>query len=127
MDTTRKNYTGEEARLAGDSLNLPRKKDSVYGIISGDDSHCSTLVLVQNRYGIHARPSARVIKLVNQYPHCEILAETDTQKINAKEIMDWLTFDASLGTRVKFTAIGKNCIEALEKMVVLFDSKFDEE
>lgn len=127
MDTTRQNYSKEEAKLVGNNLTLSEKEDIKYGIIAGYDHHCSTLVLLKNKHGIHARPSAMIVNLVSRYVDCEIWAERKHEKINAKDIMSWMTLDAPFGAEVRLSAKGKDCFEALEKIVVLFNSKFNEE
>jgi len=126
MDTTRQNYIGE-GELAKTTLTSPEQNNTKYGIISGNDSYRSTWVLLKNRYGIHARPSAKLVELASRYDQCKIWAERGSVKIDAKEIMAWMTLDAPFGTELKLTAKGKGCVEVLEKMVVLFNSKFNED
>jgi len=103
------------------------KIEQNYGVISGNDSYRFTFVLLKNKYGIHARPSAMIVNLVSQYSDCEIWAERGHEKINAKDIMSWMTLDAPFGAEVRLSAKGKNCVEALERIVCLFNSKFNED
>jgi len=126
MNTTRQNYT-EEPKPAVAPLNLPNPEITRYGIISRNNSHYSTLVLVQNRYGVHARPAAMAVKIANQYPQCKISAEIGSVKIDATSIMDWLKSEASFGKEVRLIAKGEDCAEVLEKLVVLFNDKFYED
>jgi len=128
-DTTRQNYTGEGG-LAKATLTLPEQnntENTKYGIISGSNSYRHTWVLLKNKYGIHARPSAKIVELAKQYAQCEIWAEKGSVKIDAKDIMAWMTLGVPFGSEVRLIAKGKGCVEVLEKMVVLFDSKFNEE
>jgi len=62
-----------------------------YGVIFGNDSYRFTFVLLKNKYGIHARPSAMIVNLVSQYSDCEVWAERSHEKINARDIMSWMT------------------------------------
>ena len=126
MDINKQSYTGE-AGLTEIPPTLLSPYGSKYGVVLGNDHHYSTLVLLINRQGIHARPSAMIVNLASQYNECEIWAERGNEKINAKDILAWMTLEAPFGTEVKLTAKGKSCAEVLEKMVILFNSKFNED
>jgi phosphocarrier protein len=53
-----------------------------------------------------------------------IYFEKDNYRINAKSIMGVLTLAAAYGTKLKIIAEGDDEVQALEKVVKLFESKF---
>jgi phosphocarrier protein len=85
-----------------------------------------TTVKVQNRAGIHARPSALLVKEIMKYKS-EVYFEKDDERINAKSIMGLLTLGASYGTEIKVIAEGEDEQAAVDAVKKLFDSKFEEE
>ena len=56
---------------------------------TGDKTTLSRDVTVQNRQGIHARPSASFVKLASQFT-CDVFIEKDGETINGKSIMGLL-------------------------------------
>ena len=57
-------------------------------------------VVVKNRQGIHARPSAAFVKLAAQF-RCEVTLEKDGESINGKSIMGLLMLAAGPGSRIR--------------------------
>ncbi len=83
-------------------------------------------VTVQNRYGIHARPAALLVKAATRFA-CEILLEKNGVKVNAKSIMGLLTLEGNHGAKMKIHAAGKGAAEALDALAELFEQKFFED
>lgn len=83
-------------------------------------------VTVLNRYGIHARPAALLVKAASKHP-CEIFIEKDGVRVNAKSIMGLLTLEGHCGAAMILWASGPNAAEALDELVALFQQKFFEE
>jgi phosphocarrier protein len=84
------------------------------------------IVTIQNRAGIHARPSAMLVQTAKDF-NANIYLEKGNDRINGKSIMGILTLGASYGTEIKVIAEGEDEQAALEAMVKLFDKKFEEE
>jgi phosphocarrier protein len=84
------------------------------------------IVTIQNRAGIHARPSAMLVQTAKDF-QSNIYLEKGTDRINGKSIMGILTLGASFGTEIKVIAEGEDEQKALEAMVSLFNRKFEEE
>jgi phosphocarrier protein len=82
-------------------------------------------ITVSNRAGLHARPSAMVVELIKNYKS-DIHFETQDDRINAKSIMGLLTLCAAYGTEIKIIAEGEDAEAAVEVIVRLFESKFEE-
>lgn len=99
----------------------PETKKSSAG---ADPQTCD--VVVQNRYGIHARPAALLVKTATRFP-CEILLEKNGVKVNAKSIMGLLTLEGNHGAKLRIHATGAQAAEALVAMAELFEKKFFED
>ncbi|MCL2764681.1 MAG: HPr family phosphocarrier protein [Treponema sp.] len=84
------------------------------------------IVTVVNRAGIHARPSALLVQTTKNFIS-NIYIEKGTDRINAKSIMGIITLGAAYGTELKIIAEGTDEETAVEALVKLFESKFEEE
>jgi phosphocarrier protein HPr len=83
-------------------------------------------VAVLNRYGIHARPAALLVKAATRFT-CEILIEKNGVKVNAKSIMGLLTLEGNHGAKLRIHATGAGAAEALDVLAELFAQKFYED
>jgi phosphocarrier protein HPr len=81
---------------------------------------------VQNRMGIHTRPSAQIVRLANRYPELEVSVTKDDEVVNGKSIMGLMMLAAGQGSRLKFSVKGKDAEAFLNEMEALFARKFDE-
>jgi phosphocarrier protein len=84
------------------------------------------LVTIINRAGIHARPAAILVQTVKDFSS-NVFLERGHVRINAKSIMGVLTLAASYGTELKIIAEGEDEEQAVEAIVRLFQSKFEED
>jgi phosphocarrier protein len=84
------------------------------------------MVKIINRAGIHARPAAVLVQAAKDFSS-SIYFEKGQDKINAKSIMGILTLAATYGTELRITADGEDEKEAVELLVRLFESKFEED
>lgn len=84
-------------------------------------------VLVKNKHGLHARPSALLVKTASEYHSCNIYLSRDGQVINGKSIMGVMMLAANLGSEITITVQGENEEQALASLVKLFEEKFNEE
>ncbi|MCL2720607.1 MAG: HPr family phosphocarrier protein [Treponema sp.] len=84
------------------------------------------IVKVINRAGIHARPSALLVQTTKNFTS-NIYLEKGVDRINAKSIMGIITLGAAYGTELKIIAEGDDEEKAVEILVKLFESKFEEE
>ena len=83
-------------------------------------------VTVINRAGIHARPSALLVQTTKNFKS-NVYFEKGTDRINAKSIMGIITLGAAYGTEIKIIAEGEDEVYAVDTLVRLFESKFEEE
>ena len=84
------------------------------------------VITIINRAGIHARPAAVLVQKAKDYS-ANIYFEKGQDKINAKSIMGILTLAATYGTELKIIAEGEDEEAAVEAIVRLFESKFEED
>ncbi|MDR3191485.1 MAG: HPr family phosphocarrier protein [Treponema sp.] len=84
------------------------------------------MIKVSNRAGIHARPSALLVQTVKNFKS-NIYIERGDEKVNAKSILGVITLGAGFGTELKIIAEGEDEQEAVEALVRLFESKFEED
>jgi phosphocarrier protein len=83
-------------------------------------------ITVENRAGIHARPAALLVQTTKNFVS-NIYFEKEKNRINAKSIMGIITLGASYGAEIKIIIDGEDEEFAMETMVNLFKSKFEEE
>ncbi|MDR0377066.1 MAG: HPr family phosphocarrier protein [Spirochaetaceae bacterium] len=83
-------------------------------------------VTIQNRAGIHARPSALLVQTTKDF-QCNIYLEKDGDRINGKSIMGIITLGAAYGMEIKIITDGPDEQAAADVLVRLFNSKFEEE
>jgi len=83
-------------------------------------------VEVLNRYGIHARPAALLVKAAARF-QCEIMMGKNGIEVNAKSIMGLLTLEGNHGATLTLRAKGADAAEALNVLAELFEKKFFED
>jgi phosphocarrier protein len=84
------------------------------------------VITIANRAGIHARPAALLVQTTKNFKS-SIFFEKGSNRINAKSIMGIITLGASYGTDIKIVTEGEDEQAAMETLVKLFESKFEEE
>lgn len=85
----------------------------------------SVIVQIINPAGLHARPSASLVKLCSGFKS-KIFLDQDGYKVNAKSILGVMTLAAEKGSELTLSAIGEDEELALEKIKALFDAGFYE-
>jgi phosphotransferase system HPr (HPr) family protein len=79
--------------------------------------------IVQHLNGIHARPAALLASTLQNY-RCRVLAECGGCSANPRSIFGLLTLAAGCGSKMTFTATGKDAVAALNEVEQLFKSNF---
>ena len=82
-------------------------------------------VVITNASGLHARPATFFIQKANSYK-CTILVEKDDRKVNAKSLLGVLSLGIAQGMTIKLIADGQEEESALNGLVSLVDSGFNE-
>ena len=83
-------------------------------------------IIVQNRAGIHARPSSLIVQTANKF-QSNIMFEKENVTVNAKSIMGVITMAAGYQTELTVSADGPDEAEAIATLEQLFAAKFEEE
>ena len=82
--------------------------------------------VIQNRYGIHARPAAMLVKTASKF-QADVTLEKGTVRVSGKSIMGLMTMEASCGAKIRIVAEGVDAEQALDEIERLFENKFYEE
>lgn len=85
----------------------------------------TSTLLIRNKLGLHARASAKLTRLAEQFD-CEIWLSRGSRKVNAKSIMGVMMLAASQGTKVELETNGKDEIAAIEAISALVNDYFGE-
>jgi phosphocarrier protein len=84
------------------------------------------MITITNRAGIHARPAGILVGVAKDFKS-NIYIEKDNFRINGKSIMGVITLGAVYGMEVNIIAEGEDEKEAVEALVRLLESNFEEE
>jgi phosphocarrier protein len=82
-------------------------------------------VVVQNQIGLHARPATFFIQKANEFK-ATIWVEKDSRKMSAKSLLGVLSLGITRGTSITLSAEGSDEEEAVNALVALINSNFDE-
>ena len=81
---------------------------------------------ILNRLGLHARATARLMRLANEFAS-EIHLEKDGVEVNGKSIMGVLMLAAPMESKILICATGPDAEEAVAAIGELIARKFGEE
>ena len=82
-------------------------------------------VEIQNKLGLHARASARLVKAASKYA-CKIEVEYDEKIANAKSIMGIMMLAAGRGCTITLRTDGEDETEAMTAIKSLIENRFGE-
>ncbi len=82
--------------------------------------------VVLNKLGIHARPAAMFVRLVNRFS-CGVLVEKDGERVNGKSIMGLMMLAAGPGSKLTLHVRGDDAHAAIAEIEALIKRKFDED
>ncbi|MDR0304547.1 MAG: HPr family phosphocarrier protein [Chitinispirillales bacterium] len=80
-------------------------------------------LLVENKNGIHARPSAAIVGTLSGFSS-EVIIKTDDGEADARSIMAILMLKILCGTEISIVANGDDEVEAINALEKLFKEKF---
>ena len=90
------------------------------------DAPIQTTVHICNQRGLHARASAKFVKLASGF-ESEIRVTRDGVTVDARSIMGLLMLGAGIGCGVEIEAEGADAAQAIEALSDLVARKFDED
>lgn len=79
--------------------------------------------VVSSKNGLHIRPAEQLARLANRFA-AQIGLVYESQRVDAKSIMDMLTLGAREGASVVVEARGSDAQEAVEAILALVESEF---
>ena len=82
-------------------------------------------VMVKNQVGLHARPATFFIQKANEFKS-SIWVEKEERRVNAKSLLGVLSLGIMGGTNIRIIADGADEQEAVEGLVALVRSGFNE-
>ena len=83
-------------------------------------------IVVSNKAGVHARPSALIVKTASRFDS-EVFLSCEGTEVNAKSIMSVMMLAAAMGSVVRIRTDGTDEDKAMEAIEQLFENKFNEE
>jgi phosphocarrier protein HPr len=83
-------------------------------------------VEICNARGLHARASAKFVKLASSFD-AEVTVARDEQSVDARSIMGLMMLAAGQGSAIDIAAEGPEAKQAVEALVQLVQSRFDED
>ena len=81
--------------------------------------------VINNKLGLHARPAAMFVKLVNSFD-AEIWVGNEEDEVNGKSIMGLMMLAAASGTKLSISAEGKDAGAAVSAHGDLVEGGFEE-
>ncbi|MDD2403495.1 MAG: HPr family phosphocarrier protein [Victivallaceae bacterium] len=81
---------------------------------------------ITNQLGLHGRPASLFVQTAANFKS-DIFVEKDGAEVDGKSIMNLLMLAAGIGTKIRISAIGEDCEEAIMAIANLFKQKFNEE
>ena len=82
-------------------------------------------VVIYNQVGLHARPATFFIQKANEFKS-SIWVEKEERRVNAKSLLGVLSLGIMGGTAIRIIADGSDEEEAVEGLVSLVKSGFNE-
>jgi len=84
-------------------------------------------VEIKNKLGMHARPAMKLFELVQSFDAEVLLRNEAGIEAEASSVIALLMLDSPKGQRIEIEATGPDEVNALNAVVELFNSGFDEE
>jgi phosphocarrier protein HPr len=86
----------------------------------------SSEVTIVNKYGLHARPAAELVKLANRFG-ADVWIRKDDVEVSGKSIMGVMMLAAECGSVIAVRASGDDAEQAVGAIVELIRNRFGEE
>ena len=86
----------------------------------------SRTVDIINERGLHARASAKFVKLASTFD-AEVTVSRDGSTVDARSIMGLMMLAAGIGSSIEIAAEGVEAAEAVAALCELVENRFDEE
>lgn len=84
-------------------------------------------VKIKNRLGLHARPAMKLVELIQTFRSTVIFRNKQNEEARADSVLAMLMLDSEQGSIIEVEATGPDENLAIEAIISLFDSGFDED
>ncbi|MBW5405427.1 PTS phosphocarrier protein NPr [Morganella morganii] len=84
-------------------------------------------VEIKNRLGLHARPAMKLFELIQTFRSTVIFRNKQNEEARADSVLAMLMLDSEQGSFIEVEATGPDENSAIEAIISLFDSGFDED
>ena len=92
-----------------------------------EPSVCRKTVTVDLELGLHLRPISQIAKAARQYGSCDVRVVKEDVSVDAKNVLELMTLNAPRGTQLVLEATGENAGNAVDELVRLFLSNFEDD
>ena len=82
-------------------------------------------VVIKHKYGIHARPAAKIVSLCNGFDSDIEIIKNGESPANGKNILDIMMLAAACGIELEIRAIGGDAEKAIAELGDMMESDFD--
>jgi phosphotransferase system HPr (HPr) family protein len=90
-----------------------------------EDTRCRRTVTMNLRDGLHLRPVAQIVETVRRFG-CTVRISKGNLTADAGNVLDLIPLKAEFGDILVLEASGEKAAEALDELVRLFNSNFDD-
>ena len=87
----------------------------------------SCQVEIKNRLGLHARPAMKLFELIQTFRSTVVFRNKQNEEARADSVLAMLMLDSEQGSFIEVEATGPDENSAIEAIISLFDSGFDED
>ena len=84
-------------------------------------------VEIKNRLGLHARPAMKLFELIQTFRSTVVFRNKQNEEARADSVLAMLMLDSEQGSFIEVEATGPDENSAIEAIISLFDSCFDED
>lgn len=84
-------------------------------------------VEIKNRLGLHARPAMKLFELIQTFRSAVVFRNKQNEEARADSVLAMLMLDSEQGSFIEVEATGLDENSAIEAIISLFDSGFDED
>ncbi|ESQ90942.1 HPr kinase [Asticcacaulis sp. AC460] len=95
--------------------------------MSETDVPVTAQVEICNNKGLHARASAKFVKLVSNYEDTRVFVTKDGNKVDGDSILDLLMLAAGKGSTIEIEAEGPQAQAVVAALVELVENRFEED
>ncbi|MCU6354376.1 PTS phosphocarrier protein NPr [Morganella morganii] len=84
-------------------------------------------VEIKNRLGLHARPAMKLFELIQTFRSAVVFRNKQNEEARADSVLAMLMLDSEQGSFIEVEATGPDENSAIEAIISLFNSGFDED